>query len=95
MRKGENCLLDTEDTSLDRRELLRLMGFCAALPLTMEAAAASSKLSLEPCFESCGVRISNQMHDGIADPGIALLAEFGNGVGPERPFFLRHGFNPK
>jgi L-seryl-tRNA(Ser) seleniumtransferase len=43
MRKEESCLLDTEETSLDRRELLRLMSFCAAVPLTMEAALASPK----------------------------------------------------
>ena len=43
MRKAERCLPYAEPTRLDRRELLRLVGFCAAMPLTAEAAAASPK----------------------------------------------------
>jgi seryl-tRNA(Sec) selenium transferase len=43
MRKTEAGLPFAEPASLDRRELLRLMGFCAALPLTVQAGAASNK----------------------------------------------------
>jgi seryl-tRNA(Sec) selenium transferase len=43
MREAEKCVPYAEPTTMDRRELLGLIGLCAALPLTVEAGAASSK----------------------------------------------------
>ena len=43
VRKAERSLPYAEPTRLDRRALLRLLGLCAALPVTVEAVAASPK----------------------------------------------------